>query len=281
MTYGKDNPCTEERLLIFPGGGIYFWWQAGVVKALQQQYRSDKNNLETKNLTVSGASAGSISCVMAICNIDMDHAMKVALDLADEEGVFDRSEGLASVWGGLIERWLQELLPDDCHETCSGKVNISVTSLSVSLVPLHRHVISKFTSKKDLIEACLTSVHIPYFIDGKFSHEYQGVNCLDGSLLFVLHNVAWCKCVEFGETSDSFIFNHRNDKKLMQCNWEFLQTITKDSFARMFSLGHEYGLRWVQKQRKNLEPTRPASVWNPDDEKTKTCETDMKSSIEN
>jgi hypothetical protein len=269
MACGRDNPCTDERLLIFPGGGIYFWWQAGVVKALQQQNRSDKNNLDTKNLALSGASAGSISCVMAICKIDMDHAMKAALVLADEAGIFNRTEGLAGIWGGLIERWLQELLPDDCHEKCSGRVNISVVSLSVSFVPLHRHVISTFKSKKDLIEACLTSVHIPYFIDGKFSHEYQGVNCLDGSVLFVLHNAVWCKCEEFGETSDSFIFNHRNDKKLMQCQWGFLQTINKDNLAKMFSLGHEYGMRWVKKQRKNLEPTRLPCVWNPDDKNEK------------
>ena len=92
---GLNLPCvaTEQKMLIFPGGGIYFWWQAGVVKALQKHY-----NLKNDNLTLSGASAGSISCVMAVCNVDMDHAMNVAIRLADEAGIFTRTGGLAVIW---------------------------------------------------------------------------------------------------------------------------------------------------------------------------------------
>jgi len=84
----------DEQLLIFPGGGIYFWWQAGVVKALQQRY-----DLKKYNLSISGASSGSISCVMAMCNINMDYALNLALRMGDEAGVFTRSEGLSGIWG--------------------------------------------------------------------------------------------------------------------------------------------------------------------------------------
>jgi hypothetical protein len=248
----------EEEQLIFPGGGVMFWWQSGVVKALQERY----DLLNKHNLTLSGASAGSISCVMAMCNVNMDHAMHVAVRLADEAGVFTRTGGLSGVWGGLIERWLEELLPDDCHVTCSGRVHISVTSLTVTFMPLHRHVIDTFYSKKDLIDACLTSVHIPYFIDGHFCRKYRDVNCLDGSALFFLHNTAWSTCTEFGENRSAIIFDQCRDKKLMAKNWGFLETISKDSFAEMFSLGYEYGLRWVKARNKILRPpTCLERVW--------------------
>jgi hypothetical protein len=95
-----------------------------VVKALQQ--RCDLNH---EDIDLSGASAGSIACVMAACNVrvpgppprrssrraaaaaltgartacaaqvDMDHAMGVAMRLAEEAEVFTRSGGLAGVWG--------------------------------------------------------------------------------------------------------------------------------------------------------------------------------------
>jgi hypothetical protein len=190
------------------------------------------------------------------------HAMQVAIRLADEAGVFTRAGGLSGVWGGLIERWLEELLPDDCHVTCSGRVHISVTSLTVTFMPLHRHVIDTFYSKKDLIDACLTSVHIPYFIDGHFCRKYRDVNCLDGSALFFLHNTAWSTCTEFGENRSAIIFDQCRDKKLMAKNWGFLETISKDSFAEMFSLGYEYGLRWVKARNKILRPpTCLERVW--------------------
>jgi hypothetical protein len=246
-----------ETQLIFPGGGVYFWWQAGVVKALQQSY-----DLTNSSLSISGASAGSIAAVMAICEVDQDNAMKCAIKLADEAGVFTRPGGLSGIWGGLIKRWLEELLPEDCHVICSGKVHISVTSLTVTLVPLHRHVINTFHSKSDLIDACLASVHIPFFIDGNFSHEYRGDRCLDGSILFVLHNSAWCKKDEFGENQGAYIFNHCHDKKLMEKKWGFLETISKDAFSEMFSLGHEYGLQWVKRQNKYRPPKKLESVWS-------------------
>jgi hypothetical protein len=249
---GRGGSHTDERLF-FPGGGVFFWWQAGVVKALQQQY-----GLGRRNVSMSGASAGSISCVMAICNVNMDHAMEVALALADEGRVFEGGcYSLMGVWGGMIERWLLAVLPEDCHVTCSGKVNISVTSLTLALTPLHRHVVNTFHSKADLIDACITSVYIPYFIDGHFSHSFRGTHCVDGSLLFFLHNTAWCASEALGEDPGAYVFNQQDDTALMQHGWGFLQTLDKEAFATMFSLGFEYGTTWVHKQQQHQQQHQP------------------------
>jgi hypothetical protein len=239
--------------LVFPGAGIYFFWQAGVVKALQEGY-----DLGRHNLAVSGASAGSISCVLAMCSVDMDRALELAVRLADDAGVFTRPQGLAGIWGHMIEDWLDTLLPDDCYLTCSGKVNISVTSLTATLVPLHRHVVNTFYSKKDLIDACLTSVYIPFFIDGHFCHTYRGEHYVDGSLLFFLHNTAWCASEALGESSGAHVFNHCDDHKLMQHHWGFLRALDRQSVAEMFALGHEYGTRWANQQQQQAHAAHSA-----------------------
>ena len=75
--------------LIFPGGGVFCWWCFGVIKSLKHL----GYDLQHKDITMSGASAGSIACVLAACDVDMDVAMKLALQLADEAGVFTRKHG--------------------------------------------------------------------------------------------------------------------------------------------------------------------------------------------
>lgn len=51
---------------------------------------------------MAGASAGSLSAVMAATNVDMDNAFDVALRLSEENGVWTRKEGLAGIWGPMI-----------------------------------------------------------------------------------------------------------------------------------------------------------------------------------
>jgi hypothetical protein len=222
--------------LVFPGGGIFFWWQAGVIRALQQHY-----DLTHQNFTMSGASAGSISCVMAACNVNMDHAMDAAVRLAHEAGVFTRARGLVGVWGKLIERWMHEILPPHCHTICSGKVNISVTTINAAFVPLHRRVINTFVSKQDVIDACLTSAHIPYVLDGCFSRTYRGETCVDGSFLFFLHGIPWCTAELFHGKDKALLLYHRKDAELVKHHWGILQAIDETSLYRMFALGHAYG----------------------------------------
>ena len=81
--------------IVFPGGGIYFWWQAGAVKAMQESIDLDEYHF-------AGASAGSISAVFAACNVDMDEAFSLTVRLAGEAGLWERREGLAGIWGPII-----------------------------------------------------------------------------------------------------------------------------------------------------------------------------------
>ena len=54
----KTKPTHERPRIVFPGGGIFFWWQAGAVKALQEFYDLDAYDF-------AGASAGSLRYSMS------------------------------------------------------------------------------------------------------------------------------------------------------------------------------------------------------------------------
>jgi hypothetical protein len=217
--------------LIFPGGGVYFWWQAGVIQALRERF-----DLKNGNFSMHGASAGSVSCVMAACDVNMHDAMQANFNLPAKSDVFTH--------GRLVELWLQRILPHDCHILCSGKVNISVTKITASCMPLHRKVVNTFSSKQDLIDACLTSSHIPWFLDGQFSRSFRGDRCVDGSVLFLLHNKPWTG-PELNQ--GALVIYHGDDTALMEHNWGVLHTLDKKSLVGMFNMGHAYATReWVQ-----------------------------------
>ena len=226
--------------LVFPGGGVYLWWQAGTIQALRETF-----DLKHGNFSMYGASAGSISCVMAACNVDMDDAMEANFKLPDKSDVFTH--------GRLIELWLHRILPHDCHTLCSGKVNISITTITATCMPLHRKVINTFSSKQDVIDACLTSSHIPFFLDGNFSRSFRGDNCVDGSLLFLLHNKPWT-----GSELDqrALMLYHRDDPELMKHNFGALQTLDKKSLVGMFKMGYDYGVRLLKADGYQRDPSR-------------------------
>lgn len=85
----------------------------------------------------------------------------------------------AQVWGGIVRSWLDEILPDDAAERCSGRVHISI----LQLMPPERKHVSWFCSKADLIEACLASSHLPWVMDGRACFHFRGSPCVDGSIL--------------------------------------------------------------------------------------------------
>ena len=68
------------------------------------------------------------------------------------------------MWGPLIQRWLDELLPADADRVCSGRVGLFTLALW-PLMPKHLFV-ATYESKADLIDTAMASVHIPYFLDG-------------------------------------------------------------------------------------------------------------------
>jgi hypothetical protein len=153
------------------GGGIYFFWELGVLKYLAENY-------DLSRVQFTGASAGALAGVLCACNIDPDAAVKAAYRLAMENNVFSRSGGLAGIWGNLIRQWLDELLPVDAAQRCQGRVKIVATETP----SMRLRYLDKFATKEAVIAACMASVHIPFFLDGNATYEYEGKRFIDGSL---------------------------------------------------------------------------------------------------
>jgi hypothetical protein len=130
---------------------------------------------------MSGASAGALTATLTTCGVDLVEATELALDLSDEAGVWDRGGGLQGIWGPIIEDWLGRLLPTDAH-LAAGAGGLSLLVTPVSL-PLRAARVDEFGSRDDLVRACMASVHLPWFLDGRWTTEFRGARHIDGSFL--------------------------------------------------------------------------------------------------
>ena len=119
------SSSSAKSHLVFPGGGIFFYWQAGVVSYLREQ------GYDLDDTTMAGASAGALTATLTASDVDFYEATTLALDLAEEEGVWDRRGGLQGVWGPMIERWLEELLPSNVVDIVDGRVSVVIRSMPV------------------------------------------------------------------------------------------------------------------------------------------------------
>ncbi len=174
----------ETKKIIFPGGGIFFYWQAGAVTYLREKGYP----INDPRIHFTGASAGALCATLTACNVDFEDATSLALKKAREEGVWDRPLGLFGIWGNIIDEWLEELLPGndlDQHEVLLPLVNDGgkLSILATEVPSFQKKKISDFKSKRDLIDANMASVHIPFFLDGKAATQFRLQPYIDGSFL--------------------------------------------------------------------------------------------------
>jgi hypothetical protein len=103
---------------------------------------------------MAGASGGALAALFAGCAVDADQVLEVrapclsarvvpaagssplvwpvaqsAYELSLAHDIWDRPLGLLGVWGGIIEHWLDELLPANAVELCQDRVELIVTTL--------------------------------------------------------------------------------------------------------------------------------------------------------
>ena len=166
------TPPTQPKALYFSGAGIYFWWQAGCARYIQE-------HCDYTRMSIIGASAGSISAALLLSNADFPKALEVALEIGKKAGVYERKTGLAGIWGSLLKEWLEEIIPDDVTEEMFSNLQIAVTP-SIKTPKL----ISCFKGKADIIEACMASCHVPLFLDGRATTTFRGEKVIDGSFWY-------------------------------------------------------------------------------------------------
>ena len=118
---------------------------AGAIKYLQQHY-------DLQQMRYVGASAGALVATIAACGVSPESAVDCAYRccqdcssrqrdagptasclcerdtnigggnvcrMSNEAKIWDRRLGLLGIWGALIRRWLDEILPPSAHELCT------------------------------------------------------------------------------------------------------------------------------------------------------------------
>ena len=78
-----------------------------------------------------------------------------------------------------MEEWLNELLPVDSHLLLKNTM-ISATPADLCQ-GVQQSVLSNFKDKEEVIQACMASVHIPFFMDKTPCRRYRDKYYLDGS----------------------------------------------------------------------------------------------------
>ena len=80
---------------------------------LQAYLQENNYNLSSNNILLCGASAGALSATLAKANVNPYEATELALQMSDDNNIWERPLGLQGVWGSIIYDWLDELLPAD------------------------------------------------------------------------------------------------------------------------------------------------------------------------
>ena len=163
----------NPKSIYFTGAGVFFFWQVGAAKYLQQ-------TCDLRNMEVVGASAGSLTGLLLLAGVDFDQATEVALTQTLESGVYSKGRGLAGELGSLLNAWLETVVPQDLSME-------SVENLKIAIAPAafkSPKVVSDFADRRDVIDACLASCHIPVFLDGRATAMYRGEAVIDGSFYY-------------------------------------------------------------------------------------------------
>lgn len=177
------RPAAAHKCIRYNGGGIYFWWQAGVSIYLQEKVlpSAAASGVNGQPLKYLGSSAGSLSAAMMAVNADFQRSAQYAIDQAEREGLFKKRMGLFGVWGPLVREWLsQSLGPEESLPSNIG-TTLYITATPVGLQQPKTNILSNLKSKERILDACAASTHVPIFMNKKLCQQYEGTRYIDGS----------------------------------------------------------------------------------------------------
>ena len=137
-----------------------------------------KENCDLNDIPILGASAGSLAATMLKLGSDFRMSTEESIEMANNVKLYDRKSGLVGIWGPLVREWLGSQIPDTLDANSTSGLYVTITPVK-SVKP---KLISNFQSKQDVIDACMTSIHIPLFLDGRPVTTYKGELAVDGSI---------------------------------------------------------------------------------------------------
>lgn len=250
---------TANAHLVFPGGGIYFYWQAGAVTYLRSA------GYDVSRMSKTGASAGALTATLAACGVDYAFATERALALSEEANIWDRKEGLQGIWGPIIEEWLDQILPDDAVENLLDSNNAATGKLTLLVSPVSdlwnagKERVDSFADKRDLIRCNMASVHLPWFLDGKLTSEFRNKMYIDGSFLASERDYSsGDPCT----TTKTLVLDYNRDPAYASANlFDFVTAFSPDTIWNILEDGKRYA-KYLE-ERGELEGLPIASKAKP------------------
>jgi len=204
------------------GAGIFIFWQLGALKYITSHFDLSKARLH-------GGSAGAVLSTFIASGVDLNNAIRESYNIGMEAQVWTRNSHMG-LFGPLIRKWLEKLLPEDAHERCNGRVRLLVTKVP----SLNQKYVSHFTSREDLITACMASIHVPFFLNLKPLKSFRGGYYVDGTLhdFFTRKNSPILGC-----DGKAFIVDYYEDAGIRPKKLDFLRLKTHQEVLYLVARG--------------------------------------------
>lgn len=206
---------TRNKALIFPGGGIFFYWMLGYMDHVRK-------NHDLEHVDMIGASAGALAMVCSLLELDPMAITDSAFRLMEKHQVSQRFLGLLGVWKIILREWLEEILPENAVDKLHGRVHVRL-----SLVPFGSMVVSEFKDRNDLLECLLATCHVPFFMDYRPFCRFRGTLCYDGDL---------------GNKHMLTIFGQEHEYHMI----DYTLDSNTHSYCRIEAIHHEHAFRLIQ-----------------------------------
>uniref|UniRef100_A0A7S1SRS5 Patatin n=1 Tax=Tetraselmis chuii TaxID=63592 RepID=A0A7S1SRS5_9CHLO len=253
---GASSPVVREAPRLGRVGPL---WVAGkravVLWRLPAMQRADDSSTATgvskflatrydlSRVEMMGTSCGALCATLTACGVNPERTLRSAYDLSLEANLWDRPLGLAGIWGGLILRWLEELLPDNAGDMCRERVRIMITE-----VPnLRQTAVDDYLDKEDLIRVNMASVHVPIFLDWKLTAACRERQCVDGSIPDVVFRRSTSASIDDMFADERcIVIDHKMDEQLKLEQFGFLKLREYSEVQYMMELGYRFAERLQQ-----------------------------------
>jgi len=207
-------------------------------------------------MPIVGASAGSLTATMLLTGVDFEHAKNVAVRLAKESKVHERGN-LVGILGQLLRQWLEEIIPRYCVIVVIilyiiliklmiiiSDINADrLANLYIALTPLTKSpkLVKDFKDKKDLIDCCMASCHLPVLLDGSVLTNYRGEGVMDGSFWYFITKNRFTGLPLIENTKNYFWVDYGDDSKFMKSiTGNIIELVDEAKLDNMMKMGYMY-----------------------------------------
>lgn len=164
------------------GGGFNLAWMLGVAHEMRA------SGVPMRRCVFSGASAGAGVAALMCCDADFRGSLEWALALPEVQHAFERPWGALGMAATMGRRVMDRFLPADAAQRCEGRLFVLLHDVQKG----HRFQ-SSFRDREDLIDAVLTSAHVPLLSDGRLMRRHAGGYYVDGAWFSTRDAVLLCR----------------------------------------------------------------------------------------